>query len=65
MERCLGTCSLTQEEDEEMITIDMGLQEANQRCKNVGGVLSEIKEVSEVPRFQLDEQPAEDGEQEQ
>ena len=42
---------MIQEEDEEMITIDMGLEEANNRCKNVGGVLGEIKGVSEVPRF--------------
>ena len=30
---------MTQEEDEEMIAIDMGLEEAKDRCKNVGGLL--------------------------
>ena len=48
-----------------MITIDMGLIEAKDRCKNVGGVLREIKGVSEVPRFELDEEPAEEGEEEE
>ena len=30
-----------------MIAIDMGLEEAKDRCKNVGGVLGEITGVSE------------------
>ena len=37
-----------------MITIDMGLEEAKNRCKNVGGALGQITGVSEEPRFQLD-----------
>jgi hypothetical protein len=29
-----------------MVAIDMGLEEAKRRCKNIGGVLAEIESVS-------------------
>jgi hypothetical protein len=56
---------LTQEQDNEIIAIDLGLEEAQTRCKNVGAVLGEILEVEEVPSFELEDEPAEEGEEEE
>ena len=46
-----------------MKAIDAGLEQAERRCKNIGGKLSEIVNVSEQPRFELDEKPEEGEEQ--
>ena len=43
-----------------MIAIDKGLEEARNRCENVGGALSEIESMNEVPNFELDEKPDEE-----